>query len=63
MKVGVYTKALEELTPRPVRDADPDRAIEDWVEFAIRNDPRLSEPQKDSLLATYASYVGGPSAT
>ena len=34
---------------------------EDWVEFAIRNDPRLSDTQKDSLLATYASYVGGPS--
>jgi sugar phosphate isomerase/epimerase len=36
MKVGVYTKALEELTPRPVRDADPDRAIEDWAAFAQR---------------------------
>ena len=34
MKVGVYTKALEELTPRTVRDADPDRAIEDWAVFA-----------------------------
>jgi len=34
MKVGVYTKALEELTPRKVRDADPDRAIEDWAVFA-----------------------------
>jgi sugar phosphate isomerase/epimerase len=34
MKIGVYTKALEELTPRVVRDADPDRAIEDWAVFA-----------------------------
>jgi sugar phosphate isomerase/epimerase len=34
MNVGVYTKALEELTPRAVRDADPDRAIEDWAAFA-----------------------------
>ena len=34
MKVGVYTKALEELTPRQVREADPDRAIEDWAAFA-----------------------------
>ena len=25
MKVGVYSKALEELTPRAVREADPDR--------------------------------------
>ena len=34
MKVGVLTAALQELTPRGVRDADPDRAIEDWTAFA-----------------------------
>jgi sugar phosphate isomerase/epimerase len=34
MKIGVLTAALQELTPRPIRDADPDRAIEDWVAFA-----------------------------
>ena len=34
MKVGILTAALQELTPREVRDPDPDRAIEDWVEFA-----------------------------
>jgi sugar phosphate isomerase/epimerase len=34
MPVGVLTAALQELTPREVRDADPDRAIEDWIEFA-----------------------------
>ncbi len=34
MKVGVLTAALQELTPREVRDADPDRAIEDWAAFA-----------------------------
>ena len=28
MKLGILTAALQELTPRPVRDADPDRAIE-----------------------------------
>src|SRR5437879_827687 len=33
MKVGVLTAALQELTPRAVRDADPDRAIEDWIQF------------------------------
>ena len=33
MKVGVLTAALQELTPRDVRDADPDKAIEDWLEF------------------------------
>jgi sugar phosphate isomerase/epimerase len=34
MKVGVLTAALQELTPREVRDPDPDRAIEDWAGFA-----------------------------
>jgi sugar phosphate isomerase/epimerase len=34
MKIGVLTAALQELTPRDVRDSDPDRAIEDWVAFA-----------------------------
>jgi hypothetical protein len=33
MQVGVLTAALQELTPREVRDADPDRAIEDWLVF------------------------------
>ncbi len=34
MKIGVLTAALQELTPRSVRDPDPDRAIEDWAAFA-----------------------------
>ena len=34
MKIGVLTAALQELTPRAIRDPDPDRAIEDWVAFA-----------------------------
>src|SRR5215213_1873091 len=34
MKIGVLTAALQELTPREVRDPDPDRAIEEWLEFA-----------------------------
>jgi sugar phosphate isomerase/epimerase len=34
MKVGVLTAALQELTPRAVRDPDPDRAVEEWLEFA-----------------------------
>jgi len=34
MKLGILTAALQELTPREVRDPDPDRAIEEWVEFA-----------------------------
>jgi sugar phosphate isomerase/epimerase len=34
MKLSVFTAALQELTPRAVRDADPDRAVEEWLEFA-----------------------------
>jgi sugar phosphate isomerase/epimerase len=34
MKLSVLTAALQELTPRAVRDADPDQAILDWLEFA-----------------------------
>jgi sugar phosphate isomerase/epimerase len=34
MKIGVLSAALQELTPRAVRDADPDRAVEDWAAFA-----------------------------
>ncbi len=34
MKLGVLTAALQELTPREVRDADPDRAVEEWFSFA-----------------------------
>src|SRR3569623_531433 len=34
MKMSVLTAALQELTPRQVRDEDPDRAIEDWLQFS-----------------------------
>ncbi|MDP9033821.1 MAG: sugar phosphate isomerase/epimerase [Myxococcota bacterium] len=34
MKMSVLTAALQELTPRSIRDADPDKAIEDWLELA-----------------------------
>jgi sugar phosphate isomerase/epimerase len=34
MRLGVLTAALQELTPRDLRDKDPDRAIEDWLFFA-----------------------------
>src|SRR4051812_32217470 len=33
MKMSVLTAALQELTPRAVRDPDPDKAIEDWLQF------------------------------
>jgi sugar phosphate isomerase/epimerase len=34
MQLAVCTAALQELTPREKRDADPDLAIEEWLEFA-----------------------------
>ena len=34
MKVGILTAALQELTPREQRDADPDLAIEEWLAFS-----------------------------
>jgi len=38
MKLAVFTAALQELTPRDKRDADPDLAIEEWLEFAREMD-------------------------
>jgi len=34
MRLSILTAALQELTPRDQRDADPDLAIEEWLEFA-----------------------------
>ncbi|HEY7911587.1 MAG TPA: TIM barrel protein [Blastocatellia bacterium] len=34
MKIGVLTAALQELTPRGLRDRDPDLAVEEWLAFA-----------------------------
>ncbi len=36
MPVGILTAALQELTPRAQRDADPDLAIEEWLAYARR---------------------------
>jgi len=34
MKISILTAAMQELTPREIRDADPDRAIEEWIAYA-----------------------------
>lgn len=34
MPIGILTAALQELTPRKIRDEDPDRAVEDWLHYA-----------------------------
>ena len=36
MKMSVLTAALQELTPREIRDEDPDRAIEEWLRVRAR---------------------------
>ena len=36
MQLSLLTAALQELTPRHKRDADPELAIEEWLEFARR---------------------------
>jgi sugar phosphate isomerase/epimerase len=36
MRLSILTAALQELTPRSRRDADPDLAVEEWLEFASR---------------------------
>jgi len=34
MQISVLTAALQELTPREIRDSDPDRAVEEWLAFS-----------------------------
>ncbi len=34
MRLSILTAAFQELTPRAQRDADPDLAIEEWLQFA-----------------------------
>ncbi|MBL8266886.1 sugar phosphate isomerase/epimerase family protein [Steroidobacter sp.] len=34
MKLSILTAALQELTPRDQRDADPDLAVAEWLQFA-----------------------------
>jgi sugar phosphate isomerase/epimerase len=36
MRLSILTAALQELTPRYRRDADPDLAVEEWLQFASR---------------------------
>jgi sugar phosphate isomerase/epimerase len=38
MRLSVLTAALQELTPRAKRDADPDLAIEEWLDFSRQID-------------------------
>lgn len=68
MKLSIFTAALQELTPRAVRDADPDRAIEEWLEFSRELEcphielsaalhPTMSDVSSDALLDPVANTL------
>src|SRR3989344_6903124 len=68
MKVGILTAALQELTPRKVRDKDPDTAIEDWAAYAKRIGvnyiqlssaihPSLSDIPAEAMLDPVANHL------
>ena len=68
MRLSVLTAALQELTPRAIRDADPDRAVEDWLEFARELDcpnielsaalhPSVSDVPAEALLDPVANTL------
>jgi len=56
MQLSVLTAALQELTPRDKRDADPDLAVEEWLEFARR----LNCPNIQLSAALHPSHANGP---
>jgi len=58
MKLSILTAALQELTPREQRDADPDRAIEEWLEFAVQ----IGAPNIELSAALHPSESDVPAA-
>ena len=58
MKLSILTAALQELTPREKRDADPDLAIEEWLEFA----QQIGSPNIELSAALHSSESDVPAA-
>ena len=58
MKLSILTAALQELTPRERRDADPDLAIEEWLEFARE----IGSPNIELSAALHPSESDVPAA-
>ena len=58
MKLSILTAALQELTPREQRDADPDLAIEEWLEFAVQ----IGAPNIELSAALHPSDSDVPAA-
>src|SRR6201997_5344139 len=58
MRLSILTAALQELTPRPRRDADPDLAIEEWLAFAAE----IGAPNIEVSAALHPSESDVPAA-
>jgi sugar phosphate isomerase/epimerase len=58
MKLSILTAAFQELTPRERRDADPDLAIEEWLEFAVQ----IGAPHIELSAALHPSESDVPAA-
>jgi len=68
MKLSVLTAAFQELTPRALRDEDPDLAIEEWLQFSADIDcpniqlsaalhPNVSSVSPEALLDPVANTL------
>ncbi|MGH8296748.1 MAG: sugar phosphate isomerase/epimerase family protein [Steroidobacteraceae bacterium] len=58
MKLSILTAALQELTPRERREADPDLAIEEWLAFAAQ----IGAPHIELSCALHPSQSDVPAA-
>ncbi|MGA7541249.1 MAG: TIM barrel protein [Steroidobacteraceae bacterium] len=58
MKLSILTAALQELTPRERREADPDLAIEEWLTFAAE----IGSPNIELSCALHPSQSDVPAA-
>jgi sugar phosphate isomerase/epimerase len=58
MLLSILTAALQELTPRSKRDADPDLAIEEWLAFAAE----IGAPNIELSAALHPSESDVPAA-
>ncbi len=58
MRLSILTAALQELTPRSRRDADPDLAIEEWLGFAAE----IGAPNIELSAALHPSESDIPAA-
>jgi sugar phosphate isomerase/epimerase len=58
MRLSILTAALQELTPRARRDADPDLAIEEWLGFAAE----IGAPNIELSAALHPSESDVPAA-